>query len=110
MAKTQDQKPKANQQLAIGNRQCSYGCIFCIVTVTIGVAPPVLLYEIQHPTFGYRTSLYLEPSGFVSISAPNTCCGVITPVAPFMKSTEIAVTLCVALSYRIWAVSFSPKT
>ena len=48
--KAKDQR--SNRQPAIANRQCFYGCIFWIVTVTIGVAPPVLLYEIQYPTFG----------------------------------------------------------
>jgi hypothetical protein len=45
------------------------------------VSPAVRLYETQYPAFGYRTSLYFEPSGFASISAPNTCCGVIISIS-----------------------------
>src|SRR5215216_3163627 len=79
-----------------GQDHCGESC--WIVTVIIGVSPAVRLYETQKPAFGYRTSLYFEPSALASKSAPNTCCGVITPEAPFMKSTEMAVTLLVALS------------
>src|ERR1051326_2995138 len=72
-------------------RQDHYGS-FWIVTLIIGSVPAGRLYETQQPAFGYLTSFDCEPSDLASTALPKTCCGVITSVAPVIKSTEIAVT------------------